>query len=230
MKNWELAQAAIGFIAYILLIPGLLFISAGTVKWTMAWVYVVILLISTIGSRLVVFFLNPDTLQERAKFTSAEATQKWDRILVSIVGIIGPTLIIIVSGLDYRFGWSSQIDLSLQIIAVGLVILGYGMAVWAMIVNRFFSSVVRIQKDRNHVVVEKGPYRLVRHPANAGSVLASLSIPVMLGTLWAFIPSILLILAIVVRIDLEDKFLQNDLPGYQDYTKRTPFRVIPGIW
>jgi protein-S-isoprenylcysteine O-methyltransferase Ste14 len=230
MKNRELLRAVIGFIAYILLVPVLLFIAAGTTRWTMAWIYVVIFLLSIFGSRLAVFIRNPDTLRERARFTSAEAVQKWDRLLVSIVGIIGPVLIVIVSGLDYRFKWSLQIDLSLQIIAAILVALSYGMAVWAMIFNRFFSSVVRIQADRNQVVVDKGPYRLVRHPAYAGSVLASLSIPVMLGTLWAFIPSILLISAIVVRTDLEDKFLQNGLPGYQDYSKRTPYRLIPGIW
>lgn len=230
MKNRELLRAVIGFIAYILLVPVLLFIAAGTTRWTMAWIYVVIFLLSIFGSRLAVFIRNPDTLRERARFTSAEAVQNWDRLLVSIVGIIGPVLIVIVSGLDYRFKWSLQIDLSLQIIAAILVALSYGMAVWAMIFNRFFSSVVRIQADRNQVVVDKGPYRLVRHPAYAGSVLASLSIPVMLGTLWAFIPSILLISAIVVRTDLEDKFLQNGLPGYRDYSKRTPYRLIPGIW
>jgi protein-S-isoprenylcysteine O-methyltransferase Ste14 len=230
MKSPNIFLAVVGFLAYIFLIPGLLLIAAGTTRWRMAWVYIVILLISTLGSRLIVLFRNPDTLQERANFTSSEATLSWDRLLTPMIGIVAPVAIVIVSGLDYRFTWSRQFNSILQVIATVPVILGYGLAVWAMIVNRFFSSVVRIQNDRGQVVVESGPYRLMRHPSYAGSVIAGLSFPVMMGTLWAFIPTVIMIAGIVVRTHLEDNLLQAELPGYQEFSKKIRFKLFPGIW
>ncbi len=150
--------------------------------------------------------------------------------MVTIAGLAGPAAIVIVSGLDHRFNWSRQFNLVIQVIAIVPVVLGYGLAIWAMIVNRFFSSIVRIQDDRGQVVVDSGPYRLVRHPSYTGSVLAGLSFPIMMGTFWAFIPTVITIVAIIIRTYLEDKFLQAGLPGYQAFTKKTRFRLIPGIW
>ena len=101
---------------------------------------------------------------------------------------------------------------------------------WAMTVNKFFSAVVRIQADRGHVVVSAGPYQLVRHPGYAGSIVATLAIPIMLGSLWGLVPAALTTLAIVVRTGREDRMLRRELRGYQAYAARTRFRLAPGIW
>jgi protein-S-isoprenylcysteine O-methyltransferase Ste14 len=99
-----------------------------------------------------------------------------------------------------------------------------------MVANRFFAAVVRIQSDRDHKVVTGGPYRVVRHPGYAGGIWAWLATPLMLGTLWAYIPALLTIAAMVVRTALEDQTLHSELPGYAEYAQHTRYRLLPGVW
>ena len=222
--------AVIGLLLYLFLVPALLFISAGTVNWPMAWVYVVLLLASTVGSRLIVFWRNPETLRERARFTSSEGIKSWDRVLVMIVGLFGPMVMAIVAGLDRRWGWSGGVPLGVQIAGAVVIAGGYGLAVWAMVENAFFSSVARIQEDRAQKVVTTGPYRIVRHPSYAGALLAALALPFVLDAIWALIPAALLGAALVLRTALEDRMLNEELDGYLRYAERTRYRLVPGLW
>jgi len=223
-------RAAVAFALYLLLVPALLFIAAGTVDWPMAWVYVILLLASTLGSRLMVLKRNPDTLRERARFRSAEGTKRWDRILVMIVALYGPMATMAVAGLDHRWGWSALVPPVGQYLAALVVAGGYGVSVWAMVENPYFSAVARIQEDRGQEVVTTGPYRIVRHPSYAGTLLASLALPVMLNALWSIIPDVIMITALIVRTGLEDQMLREELEGYRRYAEQTPSRLIPGIW
>lgn len=226
----NLVRALVGFFLYLLLVPAMLFIAAGTVQWPMAWVYTALLLLATFGSRIITWFKNPDLLRERAQFTSAEGTPPADRWLVSIVGIIGPTFMSLVAGLDHRWGWSPALPTAVQNIGALVVAAAYGLAVWAMVVNRYFSAVVRVQKDRGQTVVSNGPYAIVRHPAYASSLWAALAFPFMLNALWALLPGLGLCIALVLRTRLEDALLQAELPGYQAYANQTRYRLLPGIW
>ncbi|MGD9001792.1 MAG: isoprenylcysteine carboxylmethyltransferase family protein [Anaerolineae bacterium] len=230
MQTRHLIRAIIGFALYLFLVPALLFISAGTLNWPMAWLYVALLFASTLGSRLIVLKRNPDTLRERARFTSSQGTKTWDRVLVMIVGLFGPMATMVVAGLDHRWGWSVIVPQTAQLLAALVVAAGYGLAVWAMVENRYFSAVARIQKDRGQEVVTTGPYRVVRHPSYAGAILASLALPLMLDALWSLIPALLLVVAVVVRTALEDQMLMADLEGYQRYALRTRCRLGPGLW
>ncbi len=220
---------AIGLLALVLLVPVLLFAAAGTVSWPMAWAYVVVSAIGSVGSRLIVAWKNPDTLEERARGLHAEGAQPWDRWLLPAL-LWGAVLTLIVAGLDHRFGGPGITSLPLQIGALALAAAGYVLASWAMAVNRFFSSTVRIQSDRGHTVVSSGPYQLVRHPGYVGSLLATLTVPVILGSAWAFVPAVLTAVAIVVRTGLEDRFLRAELEGYRAYAERTRWRVVWGVW
>ena len=117
--------------------------------------------------------------------------------------------------------------LAIVIAAVlGYVVIG----VWSMAANAFFSMIVSIQKDRGHTVVTDGPYRYVRHPGYAGSILFTIATPLVLGSLWAFIPCGLAAALFVVRTALEDRTLQEELPGYKEYAQQTRYRLLPGIW
>lgn len=230
MSMRKLLPAIITFVLYLLLIPAVLFISAGTLRWPMAWVATILLLASAIGSRLILWRQSPDTLRERVQFATAENTQPWDRALVPISVFLGPIATVIVAGLDHRYGWSGGVPLVVQIVAVLAVAAGHGLGIWALLANPFFSAVARIQRDRGHTVATAGPYRLVRHPGYAGSVLASLAIPFMLNTLWALLPALITVAAVAVRTALEDRMLREELEGYRDYAQQTPYRLIPGVW
>jgi protein-S-isoprenylcysteine O-methyltransferase Ste14 len=136
----------------------------------------------------------------------------------------------IVAGLDHRLGWSPQFPVWLNIVGFFLVALGYAFGGWAMVENRFFSTMVRIQTDRGHRVCDSGPYRMVRHPGYAGNMLALPGMVLALGSVWTIIPVLIAVVIAVIRTALEDRTLQEELPGYTDYTHRVRYRLFPGIY
>jgi len=99
-----------------------------------------------------------------------------------------------------------------------------------LIENRFFSSVVRIQVDRGHVVCDSGPYRIVRHPGYAGNMLALPGMVLALSSTWTLVPAAVALIIAVIRTVLEEQTLQDELPGYRDYARRVRYRLIPGIF
>ena len=223
-------RAIIMFILFALLLPMVMFLTAGTFNWTMAWVYLAIHVIFTIGGRVVAWRKNPGLLRERARSLDAEDAKPWDRLLDVVGGLLGPLVLFLVAGLDYRYQASLEFSLTVQVIAMVIVVLGFLWGTWAFVVNAYFSAVVRLQEDRGQTVVQDGPYRFMRHPGYAGGLVAYLGIPIMLGTLWALVPAVLLILVMIYRTSMEDRVLQAELPGYAEYAARTRFRLIPWIW
>lgn len=211
----------------ILILGAILFITSGRLDWVMAWVLLGVLLACISVNMLVLITTNPELVEERIQ--GKRGSKKWDQVLASIMG--GCWFVaLLVAGLDHRFGWSPQIALWLQILALVILVLGDLLFLWAMAVNKFFSKLVRIQKERSHHVVTAGPYQYVRHPGYVGLILMSCAPPVILSSLWAFIPAGLAICLMLVRTALEDRTLQEELDGYKDYTKRVSYRLLPGIW
>jgi protein-S-isoprenylcysteine O-methyltransferase Ste14 len=222
--GWVVSSSLKG-IAGGLFLGAILFISAGRWDWLMAWVYT---LVSAVDACLLVMVVSPDLMKERAH-PKADA-KAWDRVLARLTGPLGSTAMLIVAGLNVRFGWPPQVPFAWQAAGLAVFVLGMGLMTWAMIVNNFFSLVVRIQKDRGHTVVSSGPYAYVRHPGYVGGILFQLATPVMLGTLWALVPAGLAACCILVRTALEDKTLQAELDGYKDYAARVHYRLLPGVW
>lgn len=137
---------------------------------------------------------------------------------------------VIVAGLDHHFGWSTLFHLWLNILGFVLIALGYSFVAWALVENRFFTSMVRIQTDRGHEVCDSGPYRIVRHPGYAGNILPLPGIVLALGSVWEIIQASVAMVIRVTRTVLEDRNLQEERPGYMDYARRVRFRLIPGIY
>jgi protein-S-isoprenylcysteine O-methyltransferase Ste14 len=99
-----------------------------------------------------------------------------------------------------------------------------------MISNAYFSTAVRIQADRGQQVCRSGPYRYVRHPGYVGFFFQALSVPIMLGSLWALLFAIPAGVLMVIRTYLEDNMLKEELPGYSEYTQEVKYRLLPGVW
>lgn len=205
----------------------LLFGVAGTWNWPAAWAYLALLTSGMIAAS-VVFVKVPGLAEERARHW--RHGKRWDRPLVLIIGLLGPILIQLTCGLDKRFGWSSAPSSYLQAAAAAAAAAGVAVTAWSMAVNPFFSATVRIQSDRGHTVVARGPYRFVRHPAYAAMLIVTLASPLLLGTLWGLVPAGLVAGVVLARAALEDRTLHAELPGYAAYAARVRYRILPGVW
>lgn len=211
----------------VVIVAVTLFVPAGRLDWTMGWALVGLYALWVAATALVLIPNNPELYLERA--TRRVAGKTWDTVILSFIGL---TTIVkhVVAGLDVRFGWTVPLPLALQLIAMGVAALGYALMTWALAVNAFFSKVVRIQEDRGQRVVSRGPYGFVRHPGYVGTVAFELATPIMLGSLWALIPGLLGASLTVVRTYLEDRTLREELDGYEEYIRRVPHRLLPGVW
>lgn len=219
------------FALFFIFIP---LIVSGDARWMQAWIYCLIVLFFSILSRVLAVRKSPDLVKERASFLAAKGIKDWDKKILPFIAYYVPITASVVFGLDHRFGWSFlPADFwrgFMNGLGLVLFIAGYVLSTWAMVENRFFSSVVRIQKDRGHVVCESGPYRWVRHPGYLGGLISWLGIPLWLDSLWGFIPVFIVIILYLVRTRLEDQTLQAELPGYKEYAVKVPYRIMPGIW
>ncbi len=216
----------IRLIVYILLVAAILFISAGRLDWPIAWVFLAIYAaIILIG----VIFVDPELIEERSHI--GPGAKRWDIILASLVVVFLFPATFLIAGLDAgRYHWSPPFAIWVQLLALLVFILGSAISSWAIITNKFFSSVVRIQTDRGHYVITGGPYKYVRHPGYTGAIIGSIALPLVFGSLWALIPALIGDCILIVRTVLEDNTLKKELEGYKDYANRVPHRLLPGIW
>ncbi len=219
----RLLQVAFG----VLLQAVVFFLASGRPGWVMAWAYFGVYLGIVVVNVLVLLPRSPDLIAERAQVKAD--TKGWDRPLAMIVSL-GPLVTLLVAGLDVRLSWSGRLSLALELVALACMALGYGLWGWAMAANRFFSGLVRIQKERGHTVATGGPYRFVRHPGYAGLITYSLATPLLLGSLWGLIPAVMIVCVAIVRTALEDRTLAEELAGYRDYAERVRYRLLPGVW
>jgi protein-S-isoprenylcysteine O-methyltransferase Ste14 len=214
---------------FVVVIPFLPLLISRHWDWWEAWVYAIAGILGFVFSRVLAARRHPDLIAERSRFMQHENAKSWDRILAPLISL-GSILIMIVVGLDELLGWSPAFSLPAKIIALVLILAGYALSSYALIENRFFSGMVRIQTERGHQVVSSGPYRWVRHPGYAGGLPVYLATPVFLDSVWAFIPAVSLTVALVIRTSLEDRTLQEELAGYKDYAMRVRYRLLPGVW
>lgn len=217
----RLLQVGIG----VLILAASLFISSGRLDWIMGWVF---LGVYVGGVAVNALGMSRELIAERAEMKAD--TKRWDRIIGPLSLLFWTPVSLIVAGLDVRFGWSSGITLLVYIIGLAALVFGYGLTLWAMMSNRFFATTVRIQKERGHTVVSSGPYQLVRHPGYLGFSIAALATPLLLGSWWAFVPAVLAVCMITIRTALEDRTLREELEGYESYSRRVRYRLLPGVW
>jgi protein-S-isoprenylcysteine O-methyltransferase Ste14 len=205
-------------------------VCGGDLGWWQAWGYSLLIVAAGPGGRIWAERRHPGLMSERQNMEKAQSAKAWDKVLAPLMALSVSFPLVIVAGLDHRFGWSPAFPLWLIVPGFILIALGYAFAAWALAENRFFSSVVRIQVDRGHVVCDTGPYRFVRHPGYAGNLLALPGIVQALSSMWTLIPAAVALIIAVIRTALEDRTLQKELPGYRDYAQRVRYRLIPGIY
>lgn len=215
---------------FIVVIPILPLLISQRWNWVEAWVYAILCILGFAISRVLAARLNPDLLVKRTRFMQHEDAKPWYKLIAPLVGL-GGGLVPLVAGLDAVFGWSAPFVPGVKCISLVIIVAGYSLGSYALVENRYFSGMVRIQTDRAHKVVPTGPYRWMRHPGYAGALLTYQATPLLLDSQWAFIPALFLTTILVIRTRLEDKTLQEELEGYKDYAKLVKYRLLlPGLW
>ena len=220
----------IRLVVVYLLIPVILLICGGDLGWWQAWFYSLLIVAAGIGGRIWAEQRHPGLMAERQNIENVQNAKSWDKVLAPLMAVSVGFPMVIVAGLDHRYNWSPEFPLWLIVIGFILISFGYAFATWALAENKFFSSVVRIQTERGHVVCDSGPYRFVRHPGYAGNIPPLLGIVLALGSVWTLIPAVVALIITVIRTALEDQTLQEELSGYRDYARRVRYRLIPGIY
>jgi protein-S-isoprenylcysteine O-methyltransferase Ste14 len=215
------------FILSVLLLGAMIFIPAGRLDYTQGWICLALMVIGFSAVTAYVAKRTPSLIRRRMK--AGPGTPVWDRLFVIALQFLFVG-ILVVGGLDAGRYHSSSIPPWLQAAGMMLMIAGMLLLAWAMGQNPHFETTVRIQLDQHHRVIESGPYRIVRHPGYVAGIVLFIGMALVLNSAWALAPAILSALNLVTRTRAEDRFLHENLNGYRAFAKRTPYRLVPGIW
>jgi protein-S-isoprenylcysteine O-methyltransferase Ste14 len=200
---------------------------AGRLSYWPAWAYLAIGVAMSVLTRLVLR-KDADLVKERAR--PGPGAKSWDKKLLGL-GLLLTLAMLVVAGLDAgRFHWSPRLTWPWSVAGILLSVSGMGIFLLALRENRFFGAVVRIQSDRGHTVCDSGPYRVVRHPGNAGMIVGTIGLPLLFMSTWSAVPALLSVVVLIARTRLEDAVLENELDGYRAYQRATRHRVVPGLW
>ena len=217
----------ISSLLHFLLFIAIVFLSAGRLDYWQGWVFCLTVFTMFLLA-LKIFKGKSGLIKERLK--PGPGVKWWDKILL-VLYISSFMAILVVAGLDAgRLRFTPEIPLPLYVMSYIFFVISYSFTFWAMYVNRFFSSAVRIQKDRGQEVVESGPYSFIRHPGYLSGILGGINAAIVLGSSLALIPATISAIIFIIRAGLEDELLKKELPGYADYAKKVKFRLVPGIW
>ncbi len=206
-----------------------LFLAAGDWRWPQAWVFLGELGVSSFAVSWWLLRHDPALLASRLSAPVRRDQMPWDRVFMVAVIIVFTGWMVLIALDARRFGWS-HVALWAQLLGFVLIALGMA-AVWQTFrFNTFAAPQIRVQAGRGHRVVTDGPYRIVRHPMYAGSVLWLLGMPLLLGSWWGVAAVPLLVAGLAPRAVGEERMLSRELPGYDEYASKVRFRLIPGIW
>ena len=216
-------QALTKYLLGLVLVGALLFLPAGSLRYSNGWLFIGLLFLPMLLLGAVLLIKAPALLEKRLSAKEKEKTQKGVVGLSALLFLCG----FVVAGLDFRLGWS-QIPPAAVYTASAVLLVSYALYGEVMRENAYLSRTVEVQKGQT--VVDTGLYGIVRHPMYAATLWLFLSIPVVLGSMWALLCFTFYVPVIVVRILNEEKVLSADLEGYTEYKKRVKYRLIPLIW
>ncbi|QIO51135.1 MULTISPECIES: methyltransferase family protein [Rhizobium] len=204
-----------------------LFWPAGTFDWPRGWIFLGLFLVLTCVAVIWIRRTNPELFAARSRYQ--KGTKPWDAVVATLTIILFAVILPVGAFDDGRFHWAPQPD---WVVFIGylLMTLGYLGLTWAQSANRHFEPTVRIQTDRDHKVIDTGPYALIRHPGYATAIVLSAGMALSLGSLYALIPACLLVIVLFGRTLGEEAELRKGLEGYADYMVRVRWRWIPGVW
>jgi protein-S-isoprenylcysteine O-methyltransferase Ste14 len=212
----------IGLAAFLLMV----FWPAGTFDYWRGWAFIAVFAVSTTLPSIYLAATNPAALKRRMQAGPAAETRPLQKIIISVAGVsLGATIVL--SALDFRFGWSNA-PAAISVVGDVLVALGLGIAMLVVIQNSYASANITVESGQE--LVSTGLYRVVRHPMYFGNVVLMIGIPLALGSYWGLLFVIPGLAVLGIRIVDEEKMLTKDLSGYPDYAQKVHYRLVPYVW
>lgn len=218
-----LTKAILFLLVGMLFVGFLVFIPAGTLAFPNGWLLMGVLFIPMLLMGVVMYIKAPDLLGKRLNHKEKQGEQKAVVSLSALMFLCS----FVVSGLDFRFGWSAMPKWLIVLSAV-LFLAGYAMYAEVLRENAYLSRTVEVQAGQK--VISTGLYGVVRHPMYSATLLMFLSMPLILGSWWGLIIQLVYPALIIVRLQAEERLLVQELDGYAEYRQKVKYRLIPGIW
>ncbi len=223
MNKKLFVQALIKFFAGFILVGLLVFLPAGTLDFFGGQVFMIVLFLPMFIAGIVMMIKNPGLLESRLDAKEKQAEQSLVVKLSGLMFLAG----FIVAGLDYRFDWCS-LPKSVIIAATVVFLVAYALYAEVLRENTYLSRTIEVQE--NQTVIDTGLYGIVRHPMYSATLLLFLAMPLVLGSVYAFIIFLAYPFIIVKRLKAEEEFLEKELKGYKEYKQKVKYRLIPFIW
>ena len=213
---------------FLVAIGTLLFVSAGSLDWPAAWLFLAVSAILGPACGWWLARTDPALLAERMRPTFQADQPAADKKFMLIFMAALPIWLVAI-GLDRRVH-GLDVPLVLQGLGLAMYLLSTAFIMWVFRENSFAAPVVKIQAERHHRVVSSGPYAFVRHPMYSGIMLFFVGVPLLLGSWWGVAMAPLFAVLFGIRARIEERALVEGLPGYADYTARVRYRLVPGLW
>ena len=204
----------------------LIFISAGTIHFWQGWLFCLTFTASALAIGIYLIKYDRALLERRMRFGPLQEPRLIERVLITCVFVAFIALMII-AGLDHRFEWS-HLPTTLVAIANLTMAAGFGLTLVVLRANSYAASTITVEAGQR--VISTGPYSYVRHPMYSGAFLLTISMPIALGSWWGLIPVAVAMPALIARIFDEESALRSELPGYSEYCRAVPYRLLPHLW
>ena len=223
MDTKLLIQALAKFLLGFIIIALLLFIPAGTLNYFNGWLFIALLFVPMFVVGIIMLYKSPELLKRRLNAKEEENEQK---IVLLVSGIMFLAAFVL-AGLNFRFGWF-KLPQTVILIASIIFLLSYIMYGEVLRENMYLSRTVEVSE--NQKVVDSGLYGIVRHPMYTSTIFLFLSMPLILDSIFSFVIMLIHPIIIIFRIKNEEKVLENELKGYEEYKVKVKYRIIPYIW
>jgi protein-S-isoprenylcysteine O-methyltransferase Ste14 len=224
-----LGKALLEVLAEFAVFAALLFVCAGTLRWPAGWAFMALFFGFALAIVLWLARKEPELLAERMSSPMQRGQPLWDKVFVVAVMVLFVVWLILMPLDAVRFGWS-EVPGWLQILGALGVVLSFYIMFLTFRENAYLALVVKVQQERGQSVVSTGPYRYVRHPMYASTLLFLPGSALLLGSWWGLMFCVVLLGLLVWRIPLEERMLENGLAGYDEYERKVRYRLIPRVW
>jgi len=219
-------RVALSLLQLPLIVGALVFLPAWTFDYVQAWLFTAVFFACSLAITVYLAVRDPKLLERRMRAGPGAETEPSQKVIMA-VALLAIGAMPVVSAIDHRLGWS-QVPPSIVIIGNLLIILAYIGFYFVFRENTYGAATIQVAEGQK--VISTGPYAVVRHPMYSWALIMLLGIPLALGSWWGLLMLVPALAALVWRLLEEERFLATNLPGYADYMRKTPHRLVPYVW